>query len=232
MHPADNDAPVRAFIDEVSRACAAQGKTCGLRELLFCIRDIPYGRPTRPRDPLSVLTEWTGTCSGKHLLAARVLAAIGVESRLYCQAYRLDDAGDALPPEVTKPYMGHEIWDVHNYLEIEAASGRLKVDVTWSHVLAGIGFPTTLQWDETTDFCVAAPPGKLVSVDDPAALNDVKELLLSHLNTEPARALRERYILDLAAFASRHSAPLRRDEGIALTLRAIRSRDAAGRTTT
>lgn len=222
----ETDAPIRAFIDDVARACNASGQPCGLREMLFCIRDIPYGRPALPRDPLSVLADWRGTCSGKHLLAARVLDIMGVASRLYCQSYRLDDAQDALPRAVTQSYVGHGIWDVHNYLEIETASGPLKIDVTWSHTLADAGFPTTLDWDGSTDFRIAAPPGEAIQVNDPAALNDLKESLLARLNMAPARAMREQYILALAAFASRHGSATGRDEGIALTLQAIRSRQA------
>lgn len=217
-------ANIRAFIDDVARTCEIHGQPYGLRELLFCIRDIPYGRPTLPRDPLSVLAEWRGTCSGKHLLAARVLGLMGVGSRLYCRTYRLDDALDTLPRHVTQPYMGHNIWDVHNYLEIDVASGHHKVDVTWSHLLADAGFSTTLEWDGTSDFCIAAPLGEVMQVSDPAQLNDFKESLLTRLNAAPARALREQFILELAAFASRHSAAPSREEGIAQTLQAIRSR--------
>jgi hypothetical protein len=222
----NNSTPIRVFVDDVASMCDTYGQPFGLRELLFCIRDIPYGRPTLPRDPLSVLADWKGTCSGKHLLAARVLDIMGVGSRLYCRPYRLDDAQIALPHCVTQPYVGHDIWDVHNYLEIDAAAGRLKVDVTWSQELVGVGFCVTLYWDEFTNFRIAAPPGKAIPVRNPATLNDTKELILSCLNTVSARALREHYILDLAAFANRHSPALRRDEGIALTLQTIRAHQA------
>lgn len=223
------EAPIRTFIDDVASACRANGQPFGLRELLFCIRDIPYGRPTHPRDPLSVLADWKGTCSGKHLLAVRVLAALGVRSQLYCQSYRLDDAGDALPRQVTQSYVGHNIWDVHNYLELDTESGWLKVDVTWSQELAEAGFPTTLDWDGTADFRIAAPVGEIFIVSDPALLAESKEALLERLNTPIAREMRERYIAGLTAFAMQHSRATTRETGVAMTLQTIRSRSAGSR---
>lgn len=224
MKTADINAPIRALVEDVASACDAHGQPCGLRELLFCIRDIPYGRPAAPRDPLSVLAHWKGTCSGKHLLASRVLAITETNSRLYCQPYRLDDARETLPLDVVQPYLCQGIWDVHNFLEIDTPVGPLKVDLTWSRELAGFGFPATLAWDGANDFQIAAPPGEAVRVNYPAELHERKEALLLHLNSPAARTLRDRYIEDLAAFAICHC-PLRsREEGVEATLADIRER--------
>jgi hypothetical protein len=225
MQTPDIDAPIHEFVDDVASACCANGQSFGLREVLFCIRDIPYGRPAASRDPLAVLAEWKGTCSGKHLLAGRVLGIMGARTRLYCQPYRLDDACEDLPLDVVQPYVGHGIWDVHNFLEIDAAARPLKVDVTWSRELASSGFPTTLAWDRASHFRIAAPSGQAVLVNHAAELNDTKEALLLRLNSPAARTLRERYIEDLATFAARHC-PLRsREEGVKGTLADIRERD-------
>lgn len=227
MKTVDIDAPIRAFVDSVVRACAAHNQPCGLREVLFCIRDIPYGRAAAPRDPLSVLADWKGTCSGKHLLARRVLSTLGIDATLYCQSYRLDDALEALPFDVLQQYVGQGIWDVHNFIEIGTAAQPLKVDLTWSRELADVGFPTTLAWDGVTNFRIASPPGQALPINHPADLNDKKEALLLRLNSPVARTLRECYIEDLAAFASRHCPQRSREEGVEWTLADIRERQAA-----
>jgi hypothetical protein len=223
MNKHDTEAPILAFIDEVACCCKDNGQSFGLRELLFCIRDIPYGRPTSPRDALSVLFDWTGTCSGKHLLASRVLGAMGLGAALYCLTYRLDDAHASLPREVVERYADQGIWDVHNYLELDGPSGPIKVDVTWSRELACLGFPTTLNWDGATDFRIAAPPGEAMRVHRADDLIEVKEALLSRLNTPAARSRRERYIEDLASFASRHTATRSRQASIRETLAVIQA---------
>ena len=150
---------------------------------------------------------------------------MGIDARLYCQPYRLDDALDALPFNVVFQYVGQGIWDVHNFVEIStAAAWPLKVDLTWSRELADVGFPTTLAWDGAGSFRLAAPPGQALLIDDPTELNDKKEALLLHLNSSAARTLRERYIEDLAAFATRHCPPRSREEGMERTLADIRGR--------
>jgi hypothetical protein len=217
--------PVAAFIDEVKRASAGRAQPFGLRELLFCIRDIPYGRPSAPGDPASVLAEWRGTCSGKHLLARDLLDALGLRCTLFGLAYRLDDALGALPREIVRRYVGQGLWDVHNYLELDAPAGPVKVDVTFSRELAGLGFPTTLAWDGASDFRVAAPAGEPLPVARDADAAAFKREWLQRLNPPPALALRERYIADLSAFALAHSAPVGRADGIAATLADLRQRD-------
>lgn len=226
---AANAAAIRAFIGTIERLCLAHTQPFGVRELLFCIRDIPYGRPASPRDPIAVLTDWRGTCSGKHLLAQAGLAAMGVRSTLYCLPYRLDDALDALPREVVGEFAGHGLWDVHNYLEVDTAQGAVKVDVTWSRQLAPSGFPTTLDWDGMHDFRLAAPPGEAIPVARDADLATVKDQLLARLNPPAARALRERYIAALSAFASRAPSEDGQLRGIEATLADLRQRG-AGRT--
>jgi hypothetical protein len=152
---------------------------------------------------------------------------MGTDATLYCQPYRLDDALEAIPLDVVQPYVGQGIWDVHNFLEIGTAARPLKVDLTWCRELADVGFPTTLAWDGASSFRIAAPLGQALPVNHAAELNDKKEALLQHLNSPVARTLRERYIEDLAAFASRHC-PLRsREEGMEGTLADIRERQVA-----
>ncbi|MDB5937221.1 MAG: hypothetical protein JWQ01_4565 [Massilia sp.] len=222
-----NALAIQAFIGMIEQQCVAHAQPFGLCELLFCIRDIPYGRPASPRDPISVLTDWRGTCSGKHLLAQASLAAMGLHSTLYCLPYRLDDALDTLPREVVSEYAGHGLWDVHNYLEVNAAQGAIKVDVTWSRKLSTFGFPTTLAWDGIEDFRIAAPPGEAISVPNDADLATIKDQLLARLNPPSARALRERYIEALSAFALRLSSEEGQFSGIEATLAEIRQRRAS-----
>jgi hypothetical protein len=217
---------ISAFTGEVERACIDRAQPFGLRELLFCIRDIPYGRPALPRDPASVVADWKGTCSGKHLLTRAIFDTLGLRSRLFCLPYRLDDALDALPREVVQRYVGQGLWDVHNYLELDTPAGPVKVDVTWSRELVGFGFHTTLDWDGAHDFRIAAPPGEPVPVMHDSDLTALKDELLQRLNPPAARALRERYIEDLSVFASGHSTSGGRADGIAATLDDLRRREA------
>src|SRR5687767_4501646 len=87
--------------------------------------------------------------------------------------------------------------------------------------LKEFGFATTLEWDGSTDFLIAAPASNLVALEDGDDRNGVKQAMLTSLNLGEAAQHRERYIADLAAFAEQHAAPLTRERGIAGTLAAI-----------
>jgi hypothetical protein len=216
--------PVADFMAEVEAECARADMAFDLRAVLFCIRDIPYGRPASPRDPVSVLTDWKGTCSGKHLLVRAILETMGLRSRLFCLPYLLDDAQNTLPSDVVQAYIGQDLWDVHNYLELNTPAGPVNVDVTWSRELAEFGFPTTLHWDGEHAFHIAAPTGEPVLVSRDVDLITVKDQLLQRLTPPAARALRECYIEDLSVFASNYSTLGARANGIAATLHDIRRR--------
>jgi hypothetical protein len=216
--------PITDFMAEIEAECARANMAFDLRAILFCIRDIPYGRPASPRDPVSVLTDWKGTCSGKHLLVHTILDALGLRSKLFCLPYLLDNALNTLPREVVQVYMGQGVWDVHNYLEIDTPTGPVNVDVTWARELAEFGFPATLHWDGKHDFRSAAPVGEPVLVSSDVDLTSTKEQLLQRLNPGAARVLRERYIEDLSVFASKHSTQGARGNGIVATLGDIRWR--------
>lgn len=210
--------PIAQLLSDVEREARRRGSTRGLREVLFCLRDIPYGRPTTPRDPLAVLQEWKGTCSGKHLLAQRVLDRLGVASTLYCHPYRLDDALDVLPSAVVGSYAGRGVWDVHNYLVAHLSSGPARIDLTWSRDMADRGFTTTLDWDGRRHFRVAAGPGEAIAVESGTDLAEMKDGLLHQLNPPAARALREDFIETLSRFASAGAAPRGRAASVAATL--------------
>lgn len=214
--------PIAQLLSDVEREARRRGLPHGLREVLFCLRDIPYGRPASPRDTLAVLHEWKGTCSGKHLLAQRVLERLEVASTLYCQPYRLDDALAALPPAVVGRYAGQGLWDVHNYLVAHLSSGPARIDLTWSRDMADRGFTTTLDWDGRSDFRIAAGPGEAIAVESGADLGKLKDGLLDRLNPPAARALREDFIEALTRHASAAAAPRGRVEGIAATLDSLR----------
>ena len=58
----------------------------GPSDLFRLVRDLPYRRPSRP-DALAAIDECYGTCSTKHGLLQRLLAAVGIPSRLMIASY-------------------------------------------------------------------------------------------------------------------------------------------------
>lgn len=62
-----------------------------LREAVRHVRDLPYGRPSDPGDPLAVLEERVGTCSTKHALLAQLCTEQDLtDVRLTLGVYEMD----------------------------------------------------------------------------------------------------------------------------------------------
>lgn len=208
------------LLQDMRAACAARGTAFDLRVLFSVVRDIPYGRPADPMNPNNVVSEWRGTCSGKHVLLRALLQRLGYASRLYCHPFRIDDAAAVLPITVTREFIGQGIWDVHNYLVVGIGTKDIVVDVTWPSELGAHGFATTRFWDGASDFAIAAAPGEAIEVQTEELAN-VKRRLLYELNDQVRLARRERYIKALSEYALRYGRPSDRSAGIERTLREL-----------
>jgi|GEM_PF-578910 len=192
-----------ALYAAVAEGCAARGAPTTLRELLFCIRDMPYLRPGDSASVSSVLSEWRATCSGKHVVVHALLLAAGLRPRLMMRAYSLD-AADGLPRALVEPYHGRGIFDVHNFIRCDLGRGEISIDVTWPARLRDAGFAIAADWDGSSDFAIAAPSGEDVEISCDGEGIEQKRALLKRINSPGAKAAREQFIEALA----RHAADL------------------------
>jgi hypothetical protein len=114
---------------------------------------IPYGRPTSPT-AASVVHDWRGTCSTKHLLLRELLGERwpSTSVQLWHRVYRLT-------PELARakwgPHVGSAVplgglIDVHNYATLHLVGEPVVIDVT---------FPLA-DWDGMSPMEVASGPGE------------------------------------------------------------------------
>ena len=158
-----------------------------LREIVERVRAISYGRNTN-RSPDDVLVEGRGTCSTKHGLLARLLAArpeVGLE--LVHRVYRLDRAGARrlFGEEAARLIPEEGLVDVHTYATVVIDGRRTIVDVT---------FPSDSSWDGVSDMPLACGPG----TDVPATADpwvQKQALVAEHCD----QAVREAFIAALSA---------------------------------
>jgi hypothetical protein len=135
-----------------------------LRQVVCAAQAIPYGRP-RSRTPEGVVCEWTGTCSTKHALLARIIAERWphLRPRLIHRVYRADRASvlsryGSLAAS-TVPEAG--LTDVHRYLVITVGGRDMVIDIT---------FPGDSPWDGHGSMRLACGEGQdFPAGDDPAA---------------------------------------------------------------
>jgi len=97
------------------------------------VRDMPYHRAS-DRQPETIISEWRGTCSGKHYLLQALFAELGLSSQVIaCTAATPIDSQD-VPEDLQSLYReaNCRFVDVHNYLLLDVPhGGRMIVDATW-----------------------------------------------------------------------------------------------------
>ena len=162
-----------------------------LAQVVTAVQAIPYGRPA-VRTAEGVIGEWTGTCSTKHALLARLLGERWPElqPRLVHRVYRVSRSsalqryGAAAASAV--PEGG--LTDVHRYLVMTLAGQEVTIDIT---------FPGDQAWDGHRSMRLACGDGHdYPAGDDPDA--DKAALEASHCDPR----VREPFIAALALASS------------------------------
>ena len=90
------------------------------------IQALPYGRNSRPADPLIVLTEKRGTCSTKHALLRRLAIEQNLDIALVLGIYEMTEQNTAGVGTVLAKYGLTMLPEAHCYLRM---AGK-RIDVT------------------------------------------------------------------------------------------------------
>jgi hypothetical protein len=165
----------RNFIDSSEELDAAK--------VFRLVRDMPYRRAT-DRRPETTISEWQGTCSGKHYLLKELFAELGLPSKVIACITVTPIDPTQVPDSHKALYeaAGRHFVDVHNYLIVEVPDdGTMIVDATFPLSTAGAGMTVNEDFVLGQDQQIAAdvldawpiPDGR-----DPQAFKD--ELLHKH----------------------------------------------------
>jgi hypothetical protein len=90
------------------------------------VRSLPYGRNSRPADPLAVLSEGRGTCSTKHALLRRVAIEQNLELALVLGIYQMSERNTPGVGAVLHKHGLRSLPEAHCYVR----SGGIRIDVT------------------------------------------------------------------------------------------------------
>lgn len=185
----------------VARGLFPEGTPMRLDTAFALVRDMPYRRTSRP-SPETVIEEWRGTCSSKHLLLQALLEELGRDTILMVATHAFTPENSPwLPPHLLAEVEREPVRDVHNFLRVEGEPGWFSVDATWPLAAAALGLPANERWIEGRNMTIAADIEEVYDVpegEDPAV---VKERLVSRHAGPPgsaSRTSRERFIEALA----------------------------------
>ena len=169
----------RIFLKERVRA----GST-NVADIYHAVRKIPYGS-TGERDPVKVIANNLGSCSGKHILLRDLLREVGWEAEIitmFTHFNRGVPSHPAMPADLRAMIDGEDVCDFHHYVRVRIREGWHKLDATWHDALISYGFPVNRDWEGNSDTVLAATPiREYPAVEDLVAW---KEQLLTQLTPE------------------------------------------------
>jgi hypothetical protein len=167
--------------------------------LFHAVRKIPYGS-IGERDPVKVIANNLGSCSGKHILLRDLLRETGHEAEIvtiFTYFNRGVPSHPAMPKDLRKMIEAEEICDFHHYVHARRDDRWLKLDATWHDALSPYGFPVNRDWRGQGDTMLAATPVReYPAVEDLATW---KRDLLEQLDPEQ-RDQRARFFRRLSAW--------------------------------
>jgi hypothetical protein len=173
------------------------------------VREIPYVYPAS-RDPVEVLREWRGSCSGKHYLLGELFRLLDLPVRHMICTHRFNESPLVFPPPMQQMLEKNQIVDLHDYLQIEVDGVWIDVDATWERGLREFGFPVNEDWDGCHPMLLSVVPEDVsVAERDPERL---KEELLSKL-TPRQRMLRKQFLDALNGWVQDLAGEIHRDGG-------------------
>ena len=199
---------IRQTFDEWTRGCGQMQARVVLFER---VRDLPYCYPSS-RDPLVVLQQGRGSCSGKHYLLGEMFRLLGLQVRHMICTHRFNESPLPFPPPMQEVLRKNEIVDLHDYLQIAVNDSWVDIDATWERGLREFGFPVNEDWDGASPMILSVvPEDYAVAERDPERL---KEELLSKL-TPRQRALRKQFLEALSRWIQELTAEMQPDSGAA-----------------
>jgi hypothetical protein len=174
------------------------GEAIDLEKAFLLVRDMPYIRASS-RDPETIISEWRGTCSGKHYLLKGLFAELGYASQLMaCTTVTYIDPKKVFGKMRTllKQSKGRFV-DVHNYLILESPAGEMIIDATWPVAAKGMGTVVNEQFILGVDQKIAVEPLKTWVVPADRDSQEFKDEILKESFTPEELAHRDEFVQTL-----------------------------------
>jgi hypothetical protein len=182
--------------EAIERRLVDPGQVLNAALVFTLVRDMPYRRASN-RKPETTISEWQGTCSGKHYLLHKLFEELGLASKIIaCTSITPVNASE-IKPEMKPEYdaANHRFVDVHNYLLVSIpGGGEMVVDATWPLSAAQHGMVVNKAFVMGQDQEIATVPVESWVVPPDCDPQAFKDLLLSEHFTPEELLFREMVI--------------------------------------
>ena len=165
-------------IEAVRRRLLSEGSELTPARVFALVRDMPYRR-AKSRAPEAIITEWQGTCSGKHYLLKELFQEMGVRTKVIMCTHQFDRVNTTHFPEFLRNLTAQgPVPDVHTFLRIEIGSGWMNVDATWPAQAEALGMPVNREFKTGVSMGLACNPIEYFDVPDGEEPQSFKEDLI------------------------------------------------------
>jgi hypothetical protein len=170
-----------------------------LPDIYHAVRNIPYGS-TGERNPVKIIANHLGSCSGKHILLRDLIRETGGQADVITMLTHFNrgiPVHPDMPEDLRRMIEGEDISDFHHYVLVQTGQGNIKLDATWHDALIPYGFRVNDHWDGRGDTTLAAVP-----IKEYGPVEDIAGLKVKLLGELPAnqRDLRARFFRRLTAW--------------------------------
>src|SRR5512138_515 len=170
-----------------------------LEKAFLLVRDMPYIRASS-RDPVTIINEWRGTCSGKHYLLKGLFAELGYSAHVIaCTTITHVDEKKVFGRlrKLLRQSEGRLV-DVHNYLILELPNGEMIVDATWPISARGMGTVINEHFVLGENQKIAVEPLQSWVVPDDRDSQEFKDEILKSSFTPEELAHRDEFVKELS----------------------------------
>jgi hypothetical protein len=159
------------------------------------VRDMPYARASS-RTPITTISEWRGTCSGKHYLLKELFSELGITSKLIACTTVIHIDPKEVRGKLRKllEQSNGRFVDVHNYLVLDLPEGESIVDATWPLSTKGMGTVVNENFVPGENHQIACVPIETWVVPEDRDPQDFKDEILTNSFTPDELEHREEFI--------------------------------------
>ena len=171
---------------------------------VFClVRDMDYQRASS-REPEITISEWRGTCSGKHYLLKALFEEIGHQAKLVmCPHWFTRDNTNGFPDDLTELLAHGPVPDVHTFLRVNTGGIWTQIDATWPLSAEPLGFTVNHRFQAEVHMGLACHPEEFLEAPAGEDPQRFKEQIIESF-CGPSSPSRERFIQGLANWLAQH----------------------------
>ena len=183
----------------VSRSLLSSGSKLTPEDVFALVRDMPYQRASS-RGPEAIVSEWRGTCSGKHYLLKSLFEDLDLDARVMMCTHLFTEQNTAHFPESLRALVSQApIPDVHTFIRIGTSTEQMDVDATWPLYTRRLGMAVNDHFQMGINMRVACDPIETFDVPDGMDAQTFKEELIEkHCASHTER--RDRFIEGMSAW--------------------------------